>query len=194
MCRRVLAWLDQTRKAGDGRMVAVNISGRSLGSAEFIAEFFALLTAHPWAAGRLLFELTESSTISDLERTNRVIQALRRLGHPVCLDDFGAGEAAFRYLRGLEVDIVKIDGSYVRDALRQARDRYFLKSIAGLCRDLGIHTVGEMVENEETAELLRRCGVRFGQGFLFGRPSFDITTFDVRRSLGPGPARAAAEG
>ncbi|MFZ0693682.1 MAG: EAL domain-containing protein, partial [Alphaproteobacteria bacterium] len=122
---------------------------------------------------------------------NAIIQSLRRTGFPVCLDDFGAGESAFHYLRALDVDMVKIDGSYVRDALAEPKDRYFLKSIAGLCNDLGISTIAEMIEQEKTIELLRSCNVKFGQGYLFGRPSLDITAFDVRRSAGP-PARVAA--
>ena len=132
-----------------------------------------------------MFELTESATIADLDQTNVVIQSLRKNGFRICLDDFGAGESAFHYLRALDVDMVKIDGSYVRDALAKSKDRCFLKSIAGLCNDLKISTIAEMIEQEKTIELLRSCGVRFGQGYLFGRPSLDITSFDTRRSEGP---------
>lgn len=190
MCRRVISWLKRAREAGKDYTVAVNLSGRSLSSRDFVVELLSMLSAAPEVNSGLMFEITESASISDLKETNRVLQALRKLGHGVCLDDFGAGQSAFQYLRALDVDMVKIDGSYVREALAVAKDRHFLKSMAGLCADLGIATVAEMIEEEKSIDLLRRCNIRYGQGYFFGRPSLDITSFDARRSAGP-PARAA---
>jgi len=194
MCRRVIGWLQQARNAGLDYAVAVNLSGRSMSSGEFISNLFELLAANDWATGRLMFELTESANIENLARTNAVFQKLRKSGFRVCLDDFGAGESAFHYLRALDVDMVKIDGSYVRDASAESKDRFFLKSIAGLCRDLRISTIAEMIEQERTIKLLRACGIKFGQGYLFGRPSLDITSFDARRSTLAKPERATVGG
>ena len=193
MCRRVIAWLELAHKANQDYAVAVNLSGRSFGSIEFVAELHALLKQNDWLKGQLLFEITESANIANLVQTNAVIQSLRKAGYRVCLDDFGAGESAFHYLRALDIDMVKIDGSYVRDALAQPKNRYFLKAIAGLCTDLKIDTIAEMIEQEKTIALVQACGVRFGQGYFFGRPSLDITSFDVRRSLG-GRKESAAGG
>jgi EAL domain-containing protein (putative c-di-GMP-specific phosphodiesterase class I)/GGDEF domain-containing protein len=193
MCRRVIAWLEQAHKAGQDYVVAVNLSGRSLASLEFVADLLNLLKNNDWISNRLMFELTESANISDLNQTNAIVQRLRKSGFRVCLDDFGAGESAFHYLRALDVDMVKIDGSYVRHALAETKDRHFLKSIANLCNDLKISTIAEMIEQEKTIKLLRTCGVRYGQGYLFGRPSLDITSFDARRSSGP-PAKVARGG
>jgi EAL domain-containing protein (putative c-di-GMP-specific phosphodiesterase class I) len=184
MCRRVIAWLELARKADKAYAVAVNLSGRSFGSIEFVAELHSLLKQNDWLKGQLLFEITESANIANLVQTNAIIQSLRKAGFRVCLDDFGAGESAFHYLRALDIDMVKIDGSYVRDALAQPKNRYFLKAISGLCTDLGIDTIAEMIEQEKTIALVQTCGVKFGQGYFFGRPSLDITSFDVRRSLG----------
>lgn len=192
MCRRVIAWLERAYKADQSYSVAVNLSGRSFGSIEFVAELHALLKQHDWLKGRLLFEITESANIANLVQTNAVIQSLRNAGFRVCLDDFGAGESAFHYLRAFDIDMVKIDGSYVRDALAQPKNRYFLKAIAGLCTDLKIDTIAEMIEQEKTIALVRACGVKFGQGYFFGRPSLDITSFDARRSLGTRAETAAA--
>ena len=191
MCRRVIGWLEKAHKAGMDHAVAVNLSGRSMSSGEFISDLLRLLAANGWATGRLMFELTESANIEDLGKTNAVMQKLRKSGFRVCLDDFGAGESAFHYLRALDVDMVKIDGSYVREASAESKDRYFLKSISGLCADLKISTIAEMVEQEKTINLLRTCGIKFGQGYLFGRPSLDINTFDARRSTLSKPARVA---
>ena len=101
---------------------------------------------------------------------NNLIQSLRAASHVVCLDDFGAGAAAFQYLRALEVDVVKIDGVYVREALTKPRGKAFLKAMVGLCRDLDIAVVAEMVEDEKTVTFVRECGVQFAQGHLFGAP------------------------
>ncbi|MGB8274143.1 MAG: EAL domain-containing protein [Alphaproteobacteria bacterium] len=182
MCRRVLDFLNKTRAAGRHYPVAMNLSGRSLSSVEFVAELLNLLRSNEWAKKWLMFELTESANIADLNRTNKIIQSLRGTGHLICLDDFGAGEAAFHYLRALDVDMVKIDGSYVREALDNEKDRVFLKSIAGLCQDLKITTIAEMIEQEQSIDMVRKCGVKFGQGYYFGRPSLDISSFDPHRS------------
>ena len=159
-------------------MVAVNLSGNSIGSPAFVRALQELLAKHEELRDKILFEITESAKIADLEAVNRSVQSLRQAGHKVCLDDFGAGAAAFQYLRALDVDVVKIDGAYVRDALSTGKGRAFLKAMAGLCNDLGIATVAEMVEEEDCLGFLRQCGIAFGQGYLFGRPNADITTFD----------------
>ena len=192
MCKRVIAWLERARDAKQPYSIAVNISGRSFSSIEFVSELHALLKKNEWLKGRLLFEITESANIANLVQTNAVIQSLRTAGFRVCLDDFGAGESAFHYLRAFDIDMVKIDGSYVRDALAQPKNRYFLKAIAGLCTDLKIDTIAEMIEQEKTIALVQTCGVKFGQGYFFGRPSLDITSFDARRSLGARQKTATA--
>jgi EAL domain-containing protein (putative c-di-GMP-specific phosphodiesterase class I) len=98
------------------------------------------------------------------------IAALRAEGVPVCLDDFGAGGAAFRYLREFGVDYVKIDGLYVRAAARSARERGFVASMVELAGAVGARVIAEMVETEEQARLMRELGVQYGQGWVFGRP------------------------
>ena len=179
MCAKVIDWLTETRRNGRDYMVAVNLSGSSIGSPAFVRALQGLLAKHDELRDKILFEITESAKIVDLEAVNRSVQSLRQAGHKVCLDDFGAGAAAFQYLRALDVDVVKIDGAYVRDALSTGKGRAFLKAMAGLCNDLGIATVAEMVEEEECIGFLRQCGVDFGQGYLFGRPNADITTFEA---------------
>jgi EAL domain-containing protein (putative c-di-GMP-specific phosphodiesterase class I) len=174
MCRKVLRWLETSGAAAAGHTVAVNLSGRSLGNVSFFAALHGLLDRYPLVRSRLMFEVTESARIADLDVANGFIQGLRAAGHPVCLDDFGAGAAAFQYLRALEVDIVKIDGEYLRGALTGGKSKAFLKAMARLCHDLGVEIIAEMVEDERYLPLLEECGIRFGQGYLFGRPQSDI--------------------
>jgi EAL domain-containing protein (putative c-di-GMP-specific phosphodiesterase class I) len=157
--------------------VAVNVSGQSVGSLSFLARLDALLKEHPWTPGRLMFEITESARMQDLSAANTFIQRLRQQGYPVCLDDFGAGAANFEYLTTLEVDIVKFDGPALRTARKAQKGMAFLKAFVGLCRDLGIATVAEMIDDETGLKFIRDCGVQYAQGYLFGRPSTDLHAF-----------------
>jgi EAL domain-containing protein (putative c-di-GMP-specific phosphodiesterase class I)/GGDEF domain-containing protein len=200
MCEKVLVWLDGERSAGHDHHVAVNLSGRSIGSPAFVEALHRLLGLHTSSRGNVLFEITESARIQDLDAVSNIVRGLREAGHKVCLDDFGAGASAFQYLRALEVDVVKIDGVYVRDALKTAKGQSFLKAMAGLCTDLGIATIAEMVESTNALAFLRACGIAYGQGYLFGRPSGNIHDFSRPRPPQPvsaksdGRDRAASEG
>ncbi|WP_205691954.1 sensor domain-containing phosphodiesterase [Caulobacter soli] len=151
--------------------LAVNVSGRTIVSETFVNHIAGLLTKHAAAKGRLIFEITETSAIDDLPRANLHIQGLRGLGSLVCLDDFGAGASSFAYLQELSLDIVKIDGRYVRELAGNGRDGAMVRRLVELCRDLKIRTVAEMVETAEVEEVVRKAGVDFAQGWLFGKPA-----------------------
>ena len=92
------------------------------------------------------------------------------MGFKVYLDDFGAGASGFQYLKHLNIDALKIDGDYIRDALKSREDRAFLNATSTLCQELGIKTVAEWVETEEHARLIKKIGIDFGQGYYFGMP------------------------
>jgi EAL domain-containing protein (putative c-di-GMP-specific phosphodiesterase class I) len=201
MCEKVLVWLERECAAGHNHHVAVNLSGRSIGSTAFVEALHRLLALYTSLRGNVLFEITESARIQDLDAVSNIVRGLREAGHKVCLDDFGAGASAFQYLRALEVDVVKIDGVYVRDALKTAKGQSFLKAMAGLCNDLGIATIAEMVESTNALAFLRACGIAYGQGYLFGKPSDNIHDFARPRPLQPVAAKpgvrdrgAASEG
>jgi EAL domain-containing protein (putative c-di-GMP-specific phosphodiesterase class I) len=169
-CRRAIAFMAERAETSPVNL-AVNLSGLSLQSDAFVEALLELLQRHTNLAGRLLFEATESSRMHDLERVARVFNILKGRGFSLCLDDFGAGAASFQYLRALEVDYVKIDGTYTRRLLSSDRDSLLLRNLCDLCADLKIKTIAEMVELEDQVERLRRLGVTLGQGYLLGRPS-----------------------
>lgn len=177
MVEKVLCWL-RTRPVNSKKSrVAVNVSGHSVGMENYIEGLHKLLDANDWARGRLLFEITESARMSDLQAANRFIQGLRRRGYEVCLDDFGAGAASFQYLSALQVDVVKLDGSAVRNARKAEKGRAFLSALTELCRRLGTETIAEMIDDPEGLRFVRDCGVDYVQGFLFGRPSANVGDF-----------------
>jgi len=150
---------------------AVNLSGRTLSDPRVVKRLRPLLVdAAKTHRGRLLFEMTESAEIKDFAAVNAVIQEIRGMGFEMCLDDFGAGAAAFHYLRALTVDHVKIDGSYIKDCVKDIQVAAFVRAIVGLCNDLQVATIAEYVEDIETVNLLRLLKVRYGQGYLFGKP------------------------
>ncbi len=160
----------------DSLRFAVNLSGRSLSHPPTARALLNLAESAFDLRGRLMFELTESAEVDDLPAVNGVLQSLRRQGFPVCLDDFGAGAAAFHYLRALQVDHVKIDGAYIREITARRDSSPFLRAIASLCNEMKVGTIAEYVETTETANLLKLLRVRFGQGYLYGRPTAPRST------------------
>ena len=182
VCRRVIDLMRDEMGANPALRFAVNLSGRTLCSKGPLAELRAMLRQAEDLRDRLLFEITESAAIDDLQAANAVIQDIRGQGFSISLDDFGAGAAALHYLRELKVDNVKIDGIYVRDMLKGDRSASFVKAIVQLCGDLGVSTTAEFVESAEAANLLKLVKVRYGQGWYFGKPFTPSPSRDARLS------------
>lgn len=160
----------EAARAASGARIACNLSGLSLQSPGFRERLCATFRQAPDLARRLLVEITETAEIEDEAEAGRTVEALRALGLPICIDDFGAGAAAFRYLRAFRVDFVKVDGIYVANAVQSERDRGFIAAMVDLARTVGAQVVAERIETEAQAALMRDLGVAFGQGYLFGRP------------------------
>ncbi|HWT51757.1 MAG TPA: EAL domain-containing protein, partial [Caulobacter sp.] len=171
--------------------LAVNVSGRTIGAESFVDHVGRLLARHDEAKGRLIFEITETCAIDNLVHANQHIQSLRAMGSLVCLDDFGAGSSSFAYLQQLALDIVKIDGRYVRELAANGRDGALVRRLVELCRDLKIRTVAEMVETVEVEEIVRQVGVDFAQGWLYGKPA-DKPTPALRPSAVAAPVARRA--
>jgi EAL domain-containing protein (putative c-di-GMP-specific phosphodiesterase class I) len=153
-----------------GQRIAFNVSGLSAQSPAFRDRLLGLLDRDPRAAGRVMVELTESAEVEDDTMAAGTLQALRARGVPVCIDDFGAGAAAFRYLKAFPTDYVKVDGAFVLAALSAERDRSFVAAMVDLSLAVGAKVVAERIETEEAAEVMRSLGVHYGQGWHFGRP------------------------
>jgi EAL domain-containing protein (putative c-di-GMP-specific phosphodiesterase class I) len=115
--------------------------------------------------------VTESAKLEDLPKAACAVDHLRSAGHPVCLDDFGAGASSLPYLQQLQVDFVKIDGAYIRSITESLRERAIVQGVLKTCQCLGIKTVAEMIEKEDQHKCLLELGTDLGQGWLYGRPS-----------------------
>ena len=175
MMRKCVEWLRKNRS--DKVSVAVNISGMSVGNDQYSKDLHALIDEDTWLRNFLLFEITESARVADLNQANNFVQGLRKKGFHVCLDDFGAGAASFQYLSVLEVDVVKLDGSAVKNAQTAPKGRAFLRALTTLCKTMDVETIAEMVDSKEGLEFVRDCGVEYVQGFLFGKPDPDPWSF-----------------
>jgi EAL domain-containing protein (putative c-di-GMP-specific phosphodiesterase class I) len=134
---------------------------------EFIASSLRRMKIDP---RRIIFELTETVFIKSLEKACEVANQIRALGCTFSLDDFGSGFSSLRYLRSLPVDIVKIDGSFVKNIQSDQIDFTLLRSMNEIAHLLGKRTVGEFVESEEMSGCLKELGVDYGQGYYFGAP------------------------
>jgi EAL domain-containing protein (putative c-di-GMP-specific phosphodiesterase class I) len=154
--------------------LAVNMSARSLLNDTFLSMFETLADKVGGRRDKLIIEITESAKLEDLAKAAQAVARLNARGHPVCLDDFGAGAASLPYLQRLIVGYVKIDGAYVRGIHDHLRERAIIEGVLATCRSLGVHTVAEMVEHEEEHKILQDLGVTLGQGWLYGRPSAQI--------------------
>jgi EAL domain-containing protein (putative c-di-GMP-specific phosphodiesterase class I)/PAS domain-containing protein len=177
MARHAVNWLAKQPRDMPGLKIAVNVSGSSAGTEAYVRGLHELLEANTWARGRLLFEITESARMSDLQSADRFIQSVRERGFPVCLDDLGAGAASFRYLSALTVDYVKLDGKAIAHARGAEKGKAFLSALVELCHRLGTKTIAEMIDDVEGLDFVRACGVDYVQGFLFGRPSSKLNDF-----------------
>lgn len=167
--------------------LGINISGLTATDRPWLRTFTSLLRDKPDVARRLLVEITETEALHDIEESVRFVGTLRDLGCRVALDDFGAGFTSLRHLQALAVDIVKIDGSFVRNLTQSTENQVFLRHLIGLARGLNLQTVAEMVETAEEAAILRREGVGFLQGYYFGAPSMEkpwlVQTAPARKQL-----------
>ena len=169
ICERAINFL-LYKSANSRDRFAVNLSGQSMQNEPFFRTLMAKLSMSSELSSRLVFEITESTTIQDLQTVNSYVRALQDAGFKVCLDDFGSGSASFQYLQQLQVDYVKIDGAYTQRILESPRDAALVRNMAQMCKDLGIYVVAERIEVGEEARMLQGMGVGYGQGYFFSKP------------------------
>jgi diguanylate cyclase (GGDEF)-like protein len=167
----------------------INCSGQSLKDdafTEFLTRQIAASGLNPEA---LCFELTEGAAVGNLAHTETLMRQLRRLGCGIALDDFGTGLSSLAYLRSLPLTMLKIDGSFVRDVLRDPKAESTIQAIAQLARAMSLVTVAEYVETDEIRQRVATLGVDYAQGYAIGRP---VPIADVLEQLPLYAAVAAA--
>jgi diguanylate cyclase (GGDEF)-like protein len=151
-------------------MCAINLSAATLTDEGFVGFVSERLHRSDFPAERLCFEITETSAMRDTARAQRVIDDLRGLGCKFALDDFGTGFCSFGHLRALDVDYIKIDGSFVRDMHASPLSAEVVSSITRIAHLLRKRTIAEHTENESVRAALTAMGVDYAQGFAIDRP------------------------
>ncbi|MGY3041309.1 diguanylate cyclase (GGDEF)-like protein/PAS domain S-box-containing protein [Rhodanobacter sp. TND4EL1] len=166
-----LANFDRLHPAGKRLdMVAINLSGASLEDATLVERIIKLLRRYRVEPSRVCFEITETVAVRNLSQVARCMAALRSAGCRIALDDFGAGMSSFTYLKNLPLDIIKIDGSFVRDMLTDPVSHLMVKAVTDIGHRLGLEVIAEWVADAETVQALTALGVNRVQGFSLHRP------------------------
>lgn len=175
-CRDIVGLPD-----GDGRQMrlAVNVSVRQFLRDDFVAQVLEVLAETGFPAEALELEITES-TLQVIEESAGILDALKRLGLSIAIDDFGTGYSSLSVLRGLPIDRIKIDRSFILDLTESSDARAMIEAMLSISSSLRMSTIAEGIELSEQADLLTRLGCDEGQGYLFARP---MPLADLRLSL-----------
>jgi diguanylate cyclase (GGDEF)-like protein/PAS domain S-box-containing protein len=167
---KLLAYL-RTQERSDGKMrYFVNLSRVSISDQHWVQRMTALLHGSGVNPSQLVFEITETAAMSEIDVTITFIKRLKEMGCRFALDDFGAGFSSFYYLKRFDVDYLKIDGSFIRDLATDEGSRIFVRALNDVARGLDKQVIAEWVETPEALNLLLGMGTQFGQGHLFQRP------------------------
>ncbi len=158
-------------KEGRDLTLEVNLSGMTMGDSRFPAEVKRELTTSGIDPGCLVFEVTETAAIADIEQARKFALSLARLGCRFALDDFGAGYASFYYLKHMPISYLKIDGEFVRELPASHADQLIVRALVEVCGGLGIKTIAEFVTDQRTMDMVRDLGVDFAQGYHLGKPA-----------------------
>jgi len=154
--------------------LSVNLDLQDLFNPDILEIILSALKKKTSLASRLSFEILETQEVSNFEELKKYINAIKETGAKIALDDFGSGYANFTYLVHLGIDILKIDGSLIRDIDKNKNARNIVQTINTLAHKMGIETVAEQIERREELEVIKHLGVSYAQGYFLGKPSFDF--------------------
>jgi diguanylate cyclase (GGDEF)-like protein/PAS domain S-box-containing protein/excisionase family DNA binding protein len=167
---KVLRHIVAHPSASDSLRFFVNLSRVSISDPAWVNRFQQLLASAPVRPGQLVFEITETAAMSEVDVTLKFIERLKDMGHRFALDDFGAGFSSFFYLKRFEVDYIKIDGGFIRDLSEGSSNVVFVRALNDVARGLSKQVIAEGVETTRAMDILIEMGAQYGQGFLFRSP------------------------
>ena len=168
--RTVFSALRDSNAVPPASCVAINVSGQSLGNADFLEFVENQIVETSVPIERICFEITETAAISNLTHAMRFFSALKQRGCHFSLDDFGSGLSSFAYLKSLPIDFLKIDGNFIKDMSRDPINHAMVEAIHQIGHVMGVKTIAESVENIHTLKQLSTIGVNYAQGYALGEP------------------------
>jgi diguanylate cyclase (GGDEF)-like protein/PAS domain S-box-containing protein len=163
--------IEAHKREGRDLTLEVNLSGKTMTDERFPDDVKRQLANSGVDPGLLIFEVTETAAVADLDHARSFAKKLAALGCRFALDDFGAGYASFKYLKHLPISYLKIDGEFVRDLPNSRTDQLIVRALVDVCDGLGIKTVAEFVTDQPTMDMVRELGVDFAQGYHLGKPA-----------------------
>ncbi|MBL8790895.1 MAG: GGDEF domain-containing protein [Rhizobiales bacterium] len=168
--RAVVQMALETLHRHEGASLSINLSATTANDPRWNAQIIEMIEMAGEVAKRLTIEITETTALTDLTSALAFLERLRTTGCCVAIDDFGAGFTSFRNLRDLPIDVIKLDGSYCRNLVKDPENVYFARTLIEMAHHFGIRTVAEWVETESDAEILKSLGIDFLQGNYLGLP------------------------
>lgn len=166
LARAVLTLNENADRPG----IAINLSGASFEASGFERAIMACLSAYDGPPEKLMLELTETWDLRTLDKASEILTSLQDRGHPICMDDVGAGAASIRYLRALPANWLKIDGPFVRAAMHDERERAILTALMTLREPLGVKFIAEGIETQKLLDFATSMGFEAAQGYFIGKP------------------------
>ncbi len=154
----------------------VNLSPKALVVNEFIEKINELVHRFDVDKSQIVFEITERETVKSFTLLERFVKNLKIEGYRFAIDDFGSGFSSFHYIKNFPIDFIKIDGDFILNITKDAKDLAFVRSIVSLARELHVKTIAEYVEDEETLNYLRDIGIDYAQGYHVGKPQSGFIT------------------
>jgi len=166
--------LRSMQAANNSLKLSVNLSGRAFDNPELISFLKNELGKNDIDAGKLIFEVTETTAVANFSAAKEMMSEIKKTGAKFALDDFGVGYASFYYLRQLPVDYVKIDGSFIRQLAKHKEDQVLVQAIAEISRISGKQTIAEFVEDQSILNLIEAYGIDYAQGYHIAKPSAEL--------------------
>lgn len=188
--RYVVSAVIDELEAAPGVTLAANVSAQSLSCTQSWSEILARLERRPDIARRLVWEITETALVADMNRAVAFVSRVKSLGCRIAIDDFGVGFASIRQLLIFSPDIIKIDRLFLDRAMLSVRDAGIFRQLVELARSFGAEVVAEGIETPAQAEFVRSCGASWQQGYLHARPS--LTRLWRQGWIAPSEGRGAA--
>ena len=170
VCERAFEQLSKNTASTGPLRVSINLSGPTLSDPDFLEWLLSAMAKYNIDGSSLGFEITEAAAAANLAQVQQFMRRLTSHGVKFALDDFGTGVSSLAYLKNLDINTIKLDGSYVVDVLTNPRSQALVRAIVQLADAMGITTVAEYVESNGVRDRLAALGIQFGQGFALGRP------------------------
>ncbi len=168
--RRTLELSVALLKRHKGLTLSVNVSGLTASDHEWLVALQRLTGGRCDLTNRMIIEITETAALDDLDQSINFVDTLKEMGCRVAIDDFGAGYTSFKNLKLLNVDMVKIDGAFVKNLADDTSDQIFIKTMVELAQTFGMETVAEWVGDQRSVDMLKDMGITYLQGFFYGLP------------------------